>query len=179
MGIESITDFGVQTRKGTLFFFAIQPTNLSVLPPEGVAERVNALLTAIKGTDELELLALNASESFDSNRDFYRTRRAQETLPALRRLLEQDERQLDSIQMLMASAREFYLAVRLRKGKDTELPTWLSRIEQGIRDSGFRVRRADGQAVRRMLALYFEQNVSITAFEEMDGARWMTEEEDA
>ena len=33
MGIDDITDYGIATRMGELVFFAIKPTNISVLCP--------------------------------------------------------------------------------------------------------------------------------------------------
>jgi hypothetical protein len=33
LGIEAITDYGISTKQGELVFFAVAPTNLSVLPP--------------------------------------------------------------------------------------------------------------------------------------------------
>ena len=39
MGIDDITDYGIATRMGELVFFAIKPTNISVLPDTGVGAR--------------------------------------------------------------------------------------------------------------------------------------------
>ena len=90
LGIGRITEFSIHTRTGDLVFFCIRPTNLSVLPAEGVTERIYALLAVLKSMEEVELLALNASESFDGNKAFYHARLERETEPAVRRLLEQD-----------------------------------------------------------------------------------------
>lgn len=37
IGIDEITDSGLQTSHGRLVFFAIKPTNLSVQPPDAVS----------------------------------------------------------------------------------------------------------------------------------------------
>ena len=50
MGIDDITDYGIATRMGELVFFAIKPTNISVLPDAGVGARIYALLNVVKGT---------------------------------------------------------------------------------------------------------------------------------
>ena len=173
MGIDDFTDYGIATRMGNLVFFAIKPTNISVLPGSGVGARIYALLNVIKGQVEIEMLALNSKESFENNKDFYRQQANLEDLPAIRKLLEQDSAHLDRIQVLMASSREFYILVRLKGKKESDVFSYLSRIEKSIKDNGFTVRRATEQDLKRMLGVYFEQNVTTERFEDHDGERWI------
>ena len=173
MGIESIKDYCIATRMGDLVFFIIKPTNISVLPDSGVTARIYALLNVVKGLAEIEMLALNSRESFEDNKRFYASRMEAEELPALRRLLEQDSSHLDRIQALMASAREFYIIVRLRNEKESEIFPYLSRIEKTIKDNGFSVSRAGEQELKRMLGIYFEQDVTTEQYEDYDGDRWV------
>ena len=179
LGIGRITKLSLNTRMGDLVFFRIRPTNLSVLPAEGITERVHALLAVLKSMEEVELLALNASESFDGNKAFYRARLEQETEPAVRRLLEQDAQHLDRIQVSMASARQFFLVLRLRGHSDTDILPYLARVEKSIRDCGFRVKRADERMIKRVLSLYFTQNVTAAESDDIDGERWVREEQEA
>lgn len=172
MGIESIKDHCIATRMGDLVFFIIKPTNISVLPDSGVTARIYALLNVVKGLAEIEMLALNSKESFEDNKRFY-SRMETEELPAIRRLLEQDSNHLDRIQALMASAREFYIIVRLRNEKESEIFPYLSRIEKTIKDNGFSVSRAGEQELKRMLGIYFEQDVTTEQYEDYDGDRWV------
>lgn len=173
MGIDDFTDYGIATRMGNLVFFAIKPTNISVLPGSGVGARIYALLNVIKGQVEIEMLALNSKESFENNKDFYRQQANLEDLPAIRKLLEQDSAHLDRIQVLMASSREFYILVRLQGKKESDVFSYLSRIEKSIKDNGFTVRRATEQDLKRMLGVYFEQNVTTERFEDHDGECWI------
>ena len=173
MGIDDFTDYGIATRMGNLVFFAIKPTNISVLPGSGVGARMYALLNVIKGQAEIEMLALNSKESFENNKDFYRQQASLEDLPAIRKLLERDSAHLDRIQVLMASSREFYILVRLQGKKESDVFSYLSRIEKSIKDNGFTVRRATEQDLKRMLGVYFEQNVTTERFEDHDGERWI------
>ena len=87
-----------------------------------ISARIYALLNVVKGQAEIEMLALNSKESFERNKDFYRERLSQEELPAVRRLLEQDSKHLDRIQVLMASSREFYIIIRLRGEQESVAP---------------------------------------------------------
>ena len=173
MGIDSIKDHCIATRMGDLVFFIIKPTNISVLPDSGVTARIYALLNVVKGLAEIEMLALNSRESFEDNKRFYASRMEAEELPALRRLLEQDSSHLDRIQALMASAREFYIIVRLRNEKESEVFPYLSRIEKTIKDNGISVSRAGEQELKRMLGIYFEQDVTTEQYEDYDGDRWV------
>ncbi len=173
MGIDSIKDYCIATRMGDLVFFIIKPTNISVLPDSGVTARIYALLNVVKGLAEIEMLALNSRESFEDNKSFYSGRMETEELPALRRLLEQDSSHLDRIQALMASAREFYIIVRLRNEKESEVFPYLSRIEKTIKDNGFSVSRTGEQELKRMLGIYFEQDVTTERYEDYDGDRWV------
>ena len=173
MGIEEIKDYCIATRMGNLVFFIIKPTNISVLPDSSISARIYALLNVVKGQAEIEMLALNSKESFERNKDFYRERLSQEELPAVRRLLEQDSKHLDRIQVLMASSREFYIIIRLRGEQESDVFSYLSRIEQNINDNGFTTRRATEQDLKKMLGVYFEQNVTTEKFEDFDGDRWV------
>ena len=174
MGIDGITEYSICTKLGDLVFFIIKPTNISVLPDASVSSRIYALLNVVKGQTDVEMLAMNSTESFESNRNYYRSRLESEELPAIRKLLEQDSTHLDRIQVLMASAREFYIMIRLRNEKESEIFPYLARIEKNIKDNGFITRRANEQDIKRMLGVYFEQNVTTERYDNYDGERWVT-----
>ncbi len=172
IGISDITDYCLSTKQGDLVFFIIKPTNISVLPDASVSARIYSLLNVIKGQAEVEMLAMNSKESFEDNKNYYRARMEVEELSAIRSLLEQDSSNLDRIQALMASAREFFIIVRLRDEKKSDLFPYLARIEKNIKDNGFIPRRADEQDIKRMLGVYFEQNVTTEHYDSFDGERW-------
>lgn len=85
VGIERVTDSSVLTAGGELTFYLVQPTNLNVLPESGVRTRVTALLNVLKTSAEMELLALDAKESYQDNRLYYRRRAEEEGNPAISR----------------------------------------------------------------------------------------------
>lgn len=174
MGIDQLTGHGLKTADGELAFFLVKPDNLSVLSSEGIRGRVLALTNLLCGTAEVRLLALDSRESFQRNKDWYRQRLEQEELPALRELLRQDSDHLDDIQTSTASAREFAFVYRLEQ-RDGEPPqSRLRQIEKGIRDLGFHVRLAGEQDVKRLLAVYYQQDVTTEWFDSVDGERWVT-----
>lgn len=178
MGISGLTEYSICTKLGDLVFFIVEPTNISVLPDASVSARIHALLNVLKGQVDIDMLALNSTESFESNKNFYRQRLESEELPVIRKLLESDSNHLDRIQVFMASAREFYMVVRLRPTKESEVFTLLSNIEKNIKDNGFITRRASEQDIKKLLGVYFEQNVTTDHYDSFDGERWFILDEE-
>ena len=169
MGIDRLTDHGVKTSKGEQVFFLIRPDNLSVLSPEVIRGRVRALMGLLGVADVVRLLALDSRESFSRNKAWYQQRLEEETNPAIRALLERDRAHLDEIQTTTASAREFVLAYTLERQSDESVETRISRMAKDIRDRGFHVRVAEDQDVKRLLAVYYQQDVTTEYFEDVDG----------
>lgn len=91
----------------------------------------------------------------------------------MRKLLEQDAVSLDRLQVQMATAREFLIIVRLRKEKEAEVFPYLSRIEKSLKDQNFTVRRFGNEDIKRLLGVYYEQNVTTEVYEDNDGERWI------
>ena len=158
MGIKKITDYCISTDTGDLVFYIVRPSNLGVLPANAIYARIEALKNVLSTQANIELLALNSRESFTQNRAFYHDRLQQETNPEIRRLLEQDRQHLDEMQVEMKLAREFYLVVRLKNEKRETVYSLLSTIEESLHKSGLPVRRAGREDLKRILALYFEEN---------------------
>ena len=93
--------------------------------------------------------------------------------PAIRNLLKQDSTNLDRMQVQMATAREFLIIIRLKDEKESNIFPYLSRIEKNLKDQGFATRRADNQDIKRLLGVYYEQNVTTEKYEDYDGERWI------
>ena len=165
MGITQLTDHGVKTAKGELVYFLVKPDNLSVLSSEGVRGRITALSNLLRTTPSIRLQAMDSRESFQANQDFYQRRLEQEQLPAVRELLRQDSAHLDEIQASTASAREFALVYPV--DKDSSADPRLT--EKSLRDAGFQVKLADRQDIKRILAVYYQQDVSTELFSDFDG----------
>ena len=178
MGIERIEENCVCTPYGDLVFFIVQPTNISVLPRAGIDARIRSLLNVLRSQPELELLAMNFRESFERNKAFYHSRMEQEQMPKIRELLVKDSNHLDEIQVLSTLAREFYLVLRHRGKKEKSILRHLSQIEKSIEEHGFSLRIANKADLKRMLAVYYAQDVTSEHFQNYDGELWVKEVED-
>ena len=168
MGIDQLTTHGLKTAKGELVFFLLSPDNLSVLSADGVRNRVRALTDLLRSVDAAELLALDSRESFQSNKNYYQTRLEQEAVPAIREMLRQNMAHLDDIQSTTASAREFALVHRIDPKSNEDYST-LKQLEKRVRDCGFHVRMAEEQDIKRLLAVYYQQDVTTEHFDSFDG----------
>ncbi|WP_320998662.1 hypothetical protein [Hungatella effluvii] len=174
MNTRRITEYSLETYDGDeLVYFMIRPTNLSVLSESSVGARVYALMNVLKGVAEIEMLCLNSRENFEENKEFLRRRAEEERNPVIRQLLERDQNFLDRIQVQMATAREFLIMIRLRNQKGKDVFSYLDRIEKSLKEQGFDSRRADEEDIKRILAVYYEQNVTSEKFEDFDGERWI------
>ena len=177
IGAKEITDYSLVTYgQGELVYFIVKPTNISVLSESSVWARIYALMTVLKGVAEIEMLCLNSRESFEDNKRFLKSQMEQEENPVIRRLLEQDQTHLDRIQVQMATAREFLIMLRLKDEKESDIFPYLSRIEKSLKEQSFSVKRADKEDIKRILAVYYEQNVTTEKFEDFDGERWIIPE---
>lgn len=180
IGIDEITDYSIKTTFGELIYFIIHPTNISVLSESTVSARIYALMTVLKGIAEIEMLCLNSKENFDENKQYLKKRMEEESNPVIRKLLQMDSTNLDRMQVQMATAREFLIIIRLNSGgengqndKLSDVFPYLSRIEKSLKDQGFTARRADNADIKRLLGVYYEQNVTTEKFEDYDGERWV------
>ena len=178
IGAKEITDYSLVTYgQGELVYFIVKPTNISVLSESSVGVRIHAFCSLIlEGVAEIEMLCLNSRESFEDNKRFLKSQMEQEENPVIRRLLEQDQTHLDRIQVQMATAREFLIMLRLKDEKESDIFPYLSRIEKSLKEQSFSVKRADKEDIKRILAVYYEQNVTTEKFEDFDGERWIIPE---
>ena len=173
IGIDGISEYSLLTSHGELVFFSIKPTNISVLSDASVAARIYALMTVLKGQTEVEMLCINSRENFEENKTFLKERTNAENLPAVRKLLELDVVSLDRLQVQMATAREFLIIVRLKREKETDVHSHLMTIEKSLKDQGFTVRLCESEGIKRLLGVYYEQNVTTEKYEDNDGDRWI------
>lgn len=174
MGMQGIASHGITTSNSELVFFLIRPDNLSVLSSEGIRARVTALANLLRAEPAVELLVVDSRESFQRNKEFYQKRLEEETTPAIRKLLIEDMRHLDEILSSSASAREFVLILRRDLKSDMSEGT-LRQLEKGICDHGLHVHLADEQDVKRLLAVYYQHDITTDFFQDVDGEKAVIE----
>lgn len=178
IGIKELTENGVLTlNQGELVFFRIKPINIAVLSQNSISAKVFSLMSVLKNISELEICCLNSSESFDENKGFLLRRIEQEDNTIIKELCKKDLEFLDNIQIEMATAREFLIILRFRNEKQEQISSSKGRIEKILKEQGFEAKRATKDNVKRILAVYFSQNVVTEQFDDVDGERWVLDDD--
>lgn len=172
MDIDQIADHELATSQGELVFFLLHPFNLSVQSQDSIRNLIENLTNVFRGVESMELMTLDSRESFQQNKEWYLKRLEEETIPGIRALLQKDMAHLDEIQLDTASAREFALVMRFPNHQEASLLN-LTQIEKSVHEQGFRIRIADADDLKRLLAVYYEQNVTSEIFDDVDGERWV------
>ena len=170
LGLQGFTTYGLKTAGGELVYFAIQPTNISVLSHANIEIKIRHLLMVLTALPHLEVACLDAAQRFDDNQHFMEQRIRQEDNPRVRRALEQDREFLDSIQLEMSTARQFVLGLRFKNEKDAQVFTAVNRAEKIITEQGFEVRRLAKEDVKRVLAIYFEATMNGDQIPDVEGS---------
>ena len=170
LGLQGFTAYGLKTAGGELVYFAIQPTNISVLSPANVESKIRHLLMVLTALPHLEVACLDSAQRFDDNQQFIDQRIRQEENPQVRLALEKDREFLDSIQLEMATARQFVLCLRFKNQKDSQVFATMNQAEKAISDRGFEVRRLGKADIKRVLAIYFESTMNGDLIPDIEGS---------
>ena len=169
IGLERFTRFGVKTDKAEIAFFSVEPTNISVLSAANIDVKIHHLMMLLSTIPDLEILALDSCECFDTNKMYVKKRLQTEQNEAVRKLLQADYDFLDEIQVEMSSARLFMFAVRFRREKDEQIFNIINRVDKAISEHGFAAKRMGKSDIKRMLALYFGTSISGEDIPDIEG----------
>lgn len=173
IGFERFTRFGVKTEKTEIAFFSVEPTNISVLSAANIDTKIRYLMTLLSTVPDLEIIALDSCECFDSNKIYVKNRLQNEQNEGVRKLLQADYSFLDEIQSEMSSARQFMFAIRFRREKDEQIFNTINRVDKAISEHGFSARRMTKPEIKRMLALYFGTSVSGEEITDIEGENYL------
>lgn len=173
IGFERFTRFGVKTDKAEIAFFSVEPTNISVLSAANIDTKIRYLMTLLSTVPDLEIIALDSCECFDSNKIYVKERLEAEENESVRKLLQADHSFLDEIQAEMSSARQFMFAIRFRREKDEQIFNTINRVDKATTEHGFAARRMTKPEIKRMLALYFGTSISGEEISDIEGEEYM------
>ena len=169
IGLERFTKYVVKTDKAEIAFFSVEPTNISVLSAANIDVKIHHLMMLLSTIPDLEILALDSCECFDSNKMYVKKRLQTEKNEAVRKLLQADFDFLDEIQLEMSSARQFVFALRFKREKDEQIFNTINRVDKAISEHGFAARRMSKPEIKRMLALFFGTSISGEEIPDIEG----------
>ena len=169
LGFERFTRYGVKTDKGEVVLFAVEPTNISVMSKTNVEIKVHSLMMVLSVIPDLQIIAIDSAERFDSNKAYMFKRLESEQNEAVRKLLMADIEHLDEIQLEMSSARQFMFALSFKKEKPEQIFNTLNRVEKTLSEHGFTAKRMSKPETKRMLALYFGSSLTGDEIPDVEG----------
>lgn len=175
IGFEKFTKYGVKTDRSEFIFFHVEPTNISVLSADNIDAKVHHLMMLLSMIPELEIIALDRCECFDTNKSYVRKRLKDEPNEAVRDMLSADYSFLDEIQVEMSSARQFMFCVRFRKEKEDQVFNLINRIGKAVAEHGFMAHRMTKPDIKRMLALYFDTSMTGDEIPDFEGKNYLEE----
>ncbi|MBQ3194979.1 MAG: hypothetical protein IJB65_00785 [Clostridia bacterium] len=171
-GIKTFTKYGLATNKGELLFFLVSPTNISVLSSVNIEVKVRHLMMVMSALPDIEITCTDSSECFDENKAYLQSRLEVEENTKVRKMLKKDIEFLDSIQVEMATARQFMFVSRCKALKPEQVFQHANRVEKIISEQGFEVRRMKKADIKRILAIYFDASLNGDAMPDYDGEQF-------
>lgn len=173
IGAKNFTRYGVLTAWGEVVMYQVAPTNISVLSPANIEAKIHNLAVLISTVPNLGIICSDSSECFDANKSYLQARLETETNPCVRILLEKDIEFLDSIQVEMATARQFFFVARFKNLKASQVFSESTQIEKSIAAQGFEVKRMRKPDIKRFLALYFDAYMNGELMPDYDGEPYL------
>lgn len=173
IGAKNFTRYGVLTAWGELVMYQVAPTNISVLSPANIEAKIHNLAVLISTVPNLGMICSDSSECFDANKSYLQTRLEKESNACVSTLLRKDIEFLDSIQVEMATARQFFFIARFKNLKPSQVFSESMQIEKNITEQGFEVKRLRKPDIKRFLALYFDAYMNGELMPDYDGEQYL------
>jgi len=178
LGIKTFTKYGLATTKGELLFYLVSPTNISVLSHTNIEIKIRHLMMVLSALPDIEIICTDSSECFDDNKAYLTERLEAEENGKVKKLIGKDIDFLDTVQVEMATARQFFFVARLKNQKEKQVFETANRIESKIAGEGFEVHRLKKPEIKRILALYFDASMQGETMPDIDGKQYFTVTDD-
>lgn len=172
IGIRTFTKYGLMTGRGELLFFRVAPTNISVLSHANIEVKIRHLMMVLSALPDIEIVCTDSSECFDDNKAYLTARLEAEDNGRVKKLIKKEIDLLDTIQVEMAAARQFFFVARLKGQKEKQVFETANRIESKISGEGFEVHRLKKPGMKRILALYFDASMQGDTIPDIDGEQY-------
>jgi len=151
-------------------FLIIAPVNLNVVSKSMKETLVGNLAKAVGQIGTLEFLCVNSAQDYETNKRYLHRRMALEQNDTLREIDRMDIEFLDDIQVQMATSREFLIALRFQAGESVQqVITILEKARKILVENEFNVQVAGKTQIKKVLAIYLEQNIYDGNMQNFDG----------
>ena len=174
MGIDSISENGelIYADGSKAVFFKVEPANLSVLSAINIRTKILNLASLAKIMGMMDMYALDDRENYGENRRFIRERIDEEDNPYVRRILEEDEKFIRTIEADSSSARLFLVAFYVPKALEQKFFNQLNHFKQLAAQSLLRLTQLNKSDVKKVIAVYFKHDTTTENFPDFDGMEY-------
>ena len=175
LGIKSVEDDHLLTTNNQeLYYFAVQPTNVSVLSNEQIGVLVRSLSNVISQLDQAEIICTDSSQNYEENLNHLKALADNETNAYIRQLDNQDIQHLDNIRANTATSRVFYLLVRCNNNDSkTDKSRFISTVLQICKEHKLQVKLAKKEEIKKLVSIYLEQNTYEEQIQDFDGEAYI------
>lgn len=175
MFIKEIRDNCVLTRNNQeIYYLVVTPKNISVMSDYDITTLIDNLSSIISNFAQNEIICLNSTQSYETNKKYLHSLAATENNAAIKKLDNEDIKFLDKIQISMAANRTFLIVLRKYILIDDDKKR-LQDINMAInkcRAHNYIVELATKDEIKRMLSIYYEQNVYQDQVPDFDGHQY-------
>ncbi|MBQ3286097.1 MAG: type VI secretion protein [Ruminococcus sp.] len=175
LGIKSIEEDHILTTEGQeLYYINIPPKNLTVLSQSEQDGFVEAISNIMIQAESVEFVCTDGAQNYEDNLQYLNTLVKTENNPYIRDLNIKDEEYLDNIRINTATSRAFYLLLRI---SENETPInkkhILSSTIQICNENKLGVTLVKKEDLKRLAAIYLEQNPFSNHFADYDGEEYV------
>ena len=175
LGIKSIEDDHLLKTNGqALYYFSVQPTNISVLSPEQIGVLIRSLSNVLSQFEEAEIICTDSSQSYDENLKYLQNLAEKEKNPYIRQLDELDIEHLDKVRSNTATSRVFYLLIRCNSAdSQNDKNRKISTVLQICKEHKIQVQLAKKEEIKKLITIYLEQNIYQDRTPDFDGEAYL------
>lgn len=165
------------TRNEEIYFLQITPKNFSVLSDREQSSIITNLANIIREFPRSEILCLDSTQSYETNKQYLNRLAEKEQNQAIKQLDLLDTEYLDEIRISMATSRIFFFVLRQNILIDDEQKR-IQNVYDAIQkcfENNFNVILATKPIIKKMLAIYLEQNIYQDDIPDYDGQQYTDE----
>ncbi len=165
------------TKNEEIYYLQITPKNISIMSASGIIELITALSDILSNFPKSEILCLNSTQSYETNKQYLNMLADNEANTSIERLDRQDIEFLDKIRVSMATDRSFFIMIKqstLLEDEQKRLQNIYTAIQK-CKEHNYIVELTSKPGIKKMLAIYLEQNVYQDDIPDFDGQQYSDE----
>lgn len=161
-----------------LYFLHLTPKNITVMSDNDITALEDNLSAILSSMPKCEFLALDSTQNYKENKKYLKTLADIEDEPLVAKLDTEDINHMDKIRLSMATSRIFYILLRCNAADtESEKTKFINDALQICHEHNFDVELALKDEIKKMLAIYLEQNVFEDVLPDYDGEQYGLDEQ--